>query len=246
MDDTRMEVERILKVLDDCARVFTFPMLDNGYVFPAAARLNAFADGTDWALVLETFGYSPRTGVPDLTVQTYGGHLRRQRSPSDFVTRDAYLRYLDQHPFNEFATYQPIAAGSWAIGEIVSPRARAVRVRGRRVDLPTMAAYAVAGIERIDPDVVSVADLTRYLAETERDAVLGTDDERRTHVPVGLPEVLRLDDWHHPDLADGRLPSDTECFRLIAEVLADGDGRWYEPTEPPNTDWRNWPDGGRF
>ena len=30
----------MLEVLDACARVFTFPMLDNGYVYLAATRLS--------------------------------------------------------------------------------------------------------------------------------------------------------------------------------------------------------------
>ena len=45
--------DRILKVLDDCCDNFTFPMLDNGYVYLAASRLSAFRSVHDWQLAIE-------------------------------------------------------------------------------------------------------------------------------------------------------------------------------------------------
>jgi len=34
--------EEILSILDDCCDAFTFPMLDNGYVYLAATRLSLY------------------------------------------------------------------------------------------------------------------------------------------------------------------------------------------------------------
>ena len=34
-----MTVDEILRQLDDSARKFTFPMLDNGYIYPLDVRL---------------------------------------------------------------------------------------------------------------------------------------------------------------------------------------------------------------
>jgi hypothetical protein len=61
----------ILRVLDDCASSFNFPVLDNGYVYLAASRLSAYAAPPDWALVIEIFGFSPRTGLPAPSCSAY-------------------------------------------------------------------------------------------------------------------------------------------------------------------------------
>ncbi|ARD22194.1 hypothetical protein SJ2017_1891 [Shewanella japonica] len=49
--------ERILEVLDACAEEFTFPVLDNGYVYLAATRMSAYRSDDEWAIVIEVFGF---------------------------------------------------------------------------------------------------------------------------------------------------------------------------------------------
>ncbi|WP_442788369.1 DUF7003 family protein [Dactylosporangium sp. NBC_01737] len=55
-----------------------------------------------------------------------------------------------------------------------------------------------------------------------------------------LPE-----EWHQPVLGD-TLPSETETYRLIADVLATGDPARYRPTLAPTTHWSHWPESGTF
>ena len=64
------------------------------------------------------------------------------------------------------------------------------------------------------------------------------------HVPPGLVKILELDEWHHPDTVNDEMPSDTESFQQLVQVLVQGDVSLYRPTEPPNTHWSHWPDGG--
>jgi hypothetical protein len=86
--------ERILTILDACCDSFTFPMLDNGYAYLAAARMSAYRSSADWALVIETFGFSPREGFPSLTVQTFGSRICNRKSPDSYITAEAHERYL--------------------------------------------------------------------------------------------------------------------------------------------------------
>ena len=53
-----------------------------------------------------------------------------------------------------------------------------------------------------------------------------------------------VEEWNHPDLAGRELPNSSESFQQLAKVLYTGNTNYYNPTEPPNTDWRNWLDGG--
>lgn len=239
--------ESILDVLDRAAEAYFFPMLDNGYVYLAATRMSLFRSDEDWALVLEVFGFSPRAGLPDLSVSTYSSRLRDRDPPEKFASRDAYDNYLAQHPNDEARFFYPVAEGPWQDpedGELVASGAAQVEVRGSSVKLPSADELARFGISLSEPPRISVFELCRYLAATHRDAVLATPAERRLSVPNGLTEILCLDEWHHPDLAASELPSSTEAFQQLARVLATGNPAEYHSTAQPNTHWSNWPDGG--
>lgn len=238
------KAEQILAILDEATARFVFPMLDNGYVYPAAARLSAYRDDIDWALVIETFGYSPRAGLPDVCVTTIASRLKDRKSVDEFVTPEAHATYLAVHPHDEQRYFYPLEEG-WVDDDAMSivPGTTAVSVRGRRVTLPEPAAYRAAGIDLEEP-VPQVFELCRWLAATHRDAVLATTQERRTNVPDALAEVLLLDDWQHPDVADGERPSESITFRRIATLLAGGDVVSPAVTPEGNTHWRHWPHGG--
>lgn len=211
----------ILDILDDCAASFTFPALDNGYVYLAASRLSLFRSADDWALVTEVFGFSPREGSPSIAIQTFA--------------RDPHQAYRYVLPLGEI---------DWEDEERVAEGVRDVTLRGRRVELPSRAEYARHGIELIEPDRVQVFEVCRWLAAVARDDVLATPDERRAGVRPQTTELLVLDEWHHPDVIGGEPPSAVETFRQLANVLETGDLSRYAPPEPPNTHWKNWPEGG--
>jgi hypothetical protein len=88
-----------------------------------------------------------------------------------------------------------------------------------------------------------MVDALRRLVPTHRDLLLATEDEVRARIPIDIPEILRLEEWHQP-VFDDVLPSQTETYRLIAEVLTRGDPGRYQPTLPPTTHWSHWPDSG--
>ena len=237
----------VLKVLDDCAKAFTFPALDNGYVYPAATRLSAYAAAGDWALVIEVFGFSPRAGLPDISIYTFASQLRDRDKPENYATPEAYQNYLKRNPHNEFRSRYPIDEGDWQDpddAEVVAQSAREIRVRSEVVALPRLEEYKSRGIQLQSPPRMQVFELCRYLAETMRSQVLATADERRVSVPAHLRELLVLEEWRHPDVTEGELPSKSESFQQLARVLENEDARAYRPTKPSNTHWSNWPDAG--
>lgn len=232
----------VLGVLDQCAEHFTFPMLDNGYIYPAAARLSVHADGTEWAIVVETLGYSPRAGQPDLTVATFTSKVPHPKTQADYVDESAYRNYLKQHPHDAVEYFWPLE-GDWPDDESLPP-GEIIRLRGEQVAVPTSEACRGVGITTERPKRIAVFELTRYFAETRRDDVLATQEERTKQVLPGLAQVLLLDEWHHPDLVLGQRPSYTQTFRQLAEVAVSGDPGKYQVPEPANTRWSNWPEGG--
>ena len=221
-------------------------MLDNGYVYLAATRLAAYADADDWALTIEIFGYSPREGAPATTIYTFGSRLRARKTAADFVNATAFANYLKNHPNDEFAQAHPVD-GAWCDpeGNGVSADSTHVEVRGVRVALPSVDEYAHYDIELINRDQIEVYEVCRWLAATHREHIVATEAERRAHVPAELPQILLLDEWNHPDVCNMDCPPSTSpTFVSIANALVAADGNRYQATLPPNTHWRNWPDGG--
>ena len=235
----------ILATLDAACESYAFPMLDNGYVYLGATRLSLFRSPADWAMVIEVFGYSPRAGMPDLTVSTFASTLHERHPASKYASEDGYRNYLRTHPHDDARHFYPIDDGPWIDEEFVADApGLKVALRGRPMSLPTRDEYGHAGIELEDSERVGVFELSRYVAAVARDQVLASESEQRVSVLPGMQRLLVLDEWHHPDLADDQRPSELESFRQLAEVLSTGDASNYKPITPPNTHWKNWPDSG--
>jgi hypothetical protein len=228
--------EEILSQLDASARGFTFPMLDSGYVYLADARLSAYRDETRWALIIEVVGYNPRAGGHGGVcncLYCYGNCLRRPPGTAD----EDFLCVTDDGP--DGPTFDDEVDGDIREG------AGTIRIRDRIVPLDLAPeALTGKGIELEDPPRITGAELLRSLVPEHRGLLLATEEELRGRVPTDLPLILRLDAWRHPDLAGDELPSESEAFKLIAEVLVSGNPSEYWPTEEPNTHWKNWPEAG--
>ena len=244
-----MNSTEILDVLDGCCAAFTFPMLDNGYVYLAATRLALFRSEHDWAMTIEVFGFSPRAGVPDTHVHTFGSRLLREKSAADYATPQSWDNYLANNPNNESRFFFPLDEGDWQDeddAERMSATAQNIPLRGQSLTAPSVADLAAHDIKCDGPGSIRVHELCRWLAATQRDLVLATAHERRASVPAELAQILQLEAWHHPDVVNGELPSGNADFRALADVLVRGDVGLYTPHASPNTDWRNWPGGGQL
>ena len=240
--------DRILQILDQCCDSFTFPMLDNGYVYLAGTRLTLFRSNEHWSLVIEVFGFSTRSELPDTHVYTFASRLCNRKKESEFYSSDAYTQHLKNNPNNESRFVFPIDQGSWQDPDdldYLADDASHIMVRNQKIALPDRESYARLGVELEDSDRIFVYEACRSLAATHRDLLLATDVELRANVPPELEQILQLDEWNHPDVVDeAKKPSASETFQQLAEVLASGQISSYRPTLLPNTHWANWPDGG--
>lgn len=235
MADSKFTETEILQQLDECAEAFTFPMLDNGYVYPADVRLHAYADETRWALVIEHLGYHLRAGDHDgmdNCLHYFGNCLRRKPGTAneDFlvVTADGPDEFTFQEEINWY---------------LRSPKGE-IYIRDELVPFDlTAETLAAKNISMVD-DQPSGADLLRSLLPEHKDILLANEKELRHQIPEDIPLILRLNEWYHPDLAGDEMPSGNETFQMIAEVLCTRDPSKYKPTHQSNTHWSNWPDGG--
>ena len=162
---------RILSILDRCCDVSTFPMLDNGYVYLAATRLSLFRSAMDWAMVIEVFGFSPRSGIPDTFIYTFASQLHDRNKPDRYVSREAYEKYLANNPNNEMRAVFPVAEGSWQDAEeseFVAEDAGDAVVRDKAIPLPHVHEYTKHGIELELSPRVQVFEACRFIADVTR------------------------------------------------------------------------------
>ncbi|MGC4859541.1 DUF7003 family protein [Micromonospora sp. DT41] len=210
-----MRSAEILDQLDTAAEEFMFPDLGHGYNYAVDARLHAYRDAQRWALIVETLGYSPRAGNLIDIVHVFGNCLT-EGEPG--YGNDDFLSRVDNWDEIEDVDEPEIYNGS------------SIVVRGQRITVA-----AEPGEELVD--------VLRRLVPDHRELLLADEVELRRRIPADLPEIVRLDLWHHPDPLQAP-PSESTTFRQLAEVLATGDVTRYAPDLPPNTHWSNWPESG--
>lgn len=237
-----MTAQEILDVLDDACRRNSFPMLDNGSVFAAATRLSLYRSAEDWAMTVEVFGFAAHAGIPYTCLYTFGSTIERTKMASDYVTSEAFEAYLHANPHNETTFIHPIDALDIGDAEEVLESSSLV-LRGTMLPAPTLTEIAAAGITPSDPQRVMAFELCRWLAVDDRDLVLASNAERRQNIPPALEQIFWLEEWNHPDLANGKVARNSQAFRQLAAVLETGSLSRYRPTVPPNTHWSLWPVG---
>ena len=186
-------------------------------------------------MILECFGANPRTlsyGSFQNCLHLFGSNLHRLPSTAN----EDFLNPISPSP------------DGWIFEEDfewdVVDDARSVMIREQRIELDLSdGSLKRKGIELLEGQKDAVTVL-RSLIPERRDLLLASDEELAQRNPHGLPMWMRLDQWHHPDLANGELPSQSETFQMLAEAIASGDKDKYCPTKAPNTHWKNWPAGG--
>jgi len=107
---------------------------------------------------------------------------------------------------------------------------------------PTEEDYAQAGISLSDSVEVE-AKLLRLLCHLYpfRFFQDNTQILKILNRPL-FKQLLKLDEWSHPDISNNELPSENLCFQKLAEAIATIDARIYScPRNRFNTDWSLWP-----
>ena len=232
-----MAPHQILEQFDRCAEDFTFPMLDNGYVYLADVRLSLYRDAANWLMIIEVLGaYTPQVSSFDSLqncLHLFGSNLHRAPGTSN----QDFLYPVEGCPDDPLFEDEH----DW----FVKPNASCVMLRGLRIGLDlSPAALSAKGITLVEPPQIDPAALMRSLLPEHRSLLFASEAELQQRNPGKLPLWFRLDVWHHPDLAGGEKPSNSETFQMLAAAISFGDKNKYCPAKPPNTDWRNWPEGG--
>lgn len=231
-----IQAEEILAQLDKCSSEYTFPMLDNRYVYPAGTKLTAYRDDKRWAIVIEDIGFSYRGGGHDgisNCLYVYGNCLDYE--PGTLNENFIYLTD-DANNCNTFDDEEYF---------YLNPECKTFILRDQILPLyKDRTVYYDNGIEIDDPEQINAFEFLRLLDALHHDKLVATESEIKKRIPNNLKQIIELHNWFHPDVANEELPSNNETFIQIAKVLETGNIDYYKPTHEPNTNWKNWPEGG--
>lgn len=226
---------QILEQLDACAADFTFPMLDNGYVYYADARLSAYRTERYWAILIEVLGTNFRASGASDDIYRFGNCFPQTPGLAD----DGILPVLND-PLNDEIFDE---GHRW---DVVKEKG-ILRVREQAIsyDVASEALERIGiGEDEMDGGPISITELVRSLVPEHRDLLLATEEELNQRLQTDVPLILRLNEWNHPNVVEDELPSRSETFQMVADVLVSGDPTLYKPILPPNTHWRNWLESG--
>lgn len=216
----------ILCQLDRAASDFLFPVLDNGYVYLGAARLTGFRSSDEWAIVIEVLGYFKQEHRFVDQIYQFGNSVVPGigRSIELFEVRSGVASEMDW--FN--------------VGQI------ALEKRSQRLELDLdLHLLRTSGVVMQNAERIHASELLHAACSFSLSKLWATDDELLVASSIRLPKAIVLNEWEHPDLSAGRLPSQSPSFAMLAEVLATGDPTRYDAERvSPNTHWSNWPDAG--
>lgn len=228
--------EKILNQLDKCNSAYTFPMLDNGYVYAAGTKLSGYRDDERWVIVIEAIGFSYRGGGHNgisNCLHIYGNCLDYEPG-----TRNENFIYLTED-VNNCSTFDDEEYF------YLNPNCSSFTLRGKAFPLyHDRELYKASGIEIEDQLRINAFEFLRLLEALHHDKLVATENEIRGRIPSDIPKIIELHNWFHPDVVNDELPSKNETFIQIAKVLETGNTEHYKPTHEPNTYWANWPEGG--
>jgi hypothetical protein len=230
--------EDILEQLNICADEFTFPMLDNAYVYLIDSKLSAYRDEKRWVLIIEIIGYSYRGGGHNGITNCL--HVFGNCLPLGSGIQNENFLYITDNS-DEGETFDE------EFGQSLNPNVGSMLLRKEKIQVPQdIDFYSSAGVELEESSKIMIWEFLRAINSSYKERFLATEEEIRQRIPSDLPQILELNEWCHNDLANGEKPSENETFQMLAKVLETGNSAFYQPTLEPNNHWRNWPEGGTF
>jgi hypothetical protein len=202
--------QQILEFLDRRFNAIEMPCFGNMNIDYVSSRLLAFRDETRWMLLFNSITWCPAGQGLTTIVECVGNCVQgRQGFDSDRIFITGQIQYDEL-----LDIYR-------------------VNVRNRSIPITELEIMTHRDLYADREFDIAIALLASY-----REELLASKDEYEKFIPEGLIEVLRLDEWHHPDW--GCPPSQTESFPLIAQVLFTGDSDLYKSPQKSNTNWHFW------
>jgi len=239
-----IQAKKVLHQLDK-EMIENVPILfDNANFDLVDARMTAFRSDSEWAIFFETIYCDISETDYGLMLWAYSNCLKEQKMLG------TYGRHILEFP-------DDMSCWSSHTGEQCLNRTRfSTLLRGERFDFtPTNQDYLKAGITFNDSDSntsLRLVDCLRFLAYHLNHPFFVSEDYLRYVIDMckkkrdgslshRMKVLVSTREWQHPHIPN-ELPSQVECFRVLASILETGNANlWHRLDQSKfNTDWRYW------
>jgi hypothetical protein len=216
----------ILSQLDQYAKDYDFPILDNAHYVLANVRMNVFRNSQEWLIVFEVIAASITQGLIVRQTYAYGNKLH---SPGHQFTEEVVKDTLDQPWWDSNMNF------------ILSPWNFQVFINDELVEYkPSEEDYKKADlypIKIIDP-LVRTMRIINFLNSS---LLLASKQQLLKLCHRRVKHFLQLDKWHHPDVSGGELPSYSVSFQTLATAIVKNNICLYVcASKEDNTHWSYW------
>ncbi len=218
----------ILFQLDKAAQNYKFPTFDN-INYPAAdMRLSVFRDNSEWLILFEKLVYSDNESAFLSMVHAFGNKI-----PDPGFQPNSSEQIISEAP------HYPIWDNEMNFS--LDLLDFTLKVKGTIMHfLPTRDDYRKAHVN-LEDDSYPEFKILCFLVFLMPDALFRSDDDLlKACNRSNLPKFIQLDDWHHPDLFNGELPSHCDFFKNLAQSIEEGSYHAPNQVQSINSYWYHW------
>ena len=205
-----LDRDSILSFLDTSFEDMELPLFDNMNMEYVSSRLSVYRSDDEWLLVFNSMVWWPSLVGLVAIVEIVGTGV------------------VGLQGFASDRLFEPCCI------EEDGENILSIRIRGESINPSGLAVQPNYAIHSEYGFWVCTA-----LAEKFKDRLLASPDEVKQFVPFGFRHLLTIDEWEHP-VVWNRLPSQTETFPRIADVLVASNQSIWRPVKSPNTHWSHW------
>ena len=222
--------------------------LEHGYCETANSKIHLYADKDNWAIILEKSGYQNRGKFAVIELNYIGNCIDYPSNKSNgriYITNTKSIFLITTE---EFYRIENKSGTEMEQFELIDNSITEVKIREELITVELNSEkYDKLGInlreENNSRKLIGFSDLIRFFRETNSEIITAKEEEIKSQIPNNLQKIMTINEFHHLSIYEEKLPSQSETYQLIANVLINRDSSIWKPKLCSNNHWSNWESG---
>ena len=219
--------------------------LEHGYCVTAGSKIHLYSDTERWAIVFEKSGYQNRGTSAEIELDYVGNCIDYpidKYAERNYITNSSRITLIDP---SEFQRIENKNGDEMETFEFIGQNIERIKIQDKFISFDNdFKNYEKAGVKITSDEnqkkLISFGNLIRFLNETNPNLISATEDDTKKHIPIDLPKILTIKEFHFTSIYDEtNPPSKQETYQLIARILLTRDKNLWKPILKPNNHWTN-------
>ncbi|MNK35253.1 hypothetical protein D3C87_537740 [compost metagenome] len=223
--------------------------LEHGYCETAGSKIHLYADEQNWAIVFEKSGYFNRAERAEIELNYIGNCIEysiESYPERNYISNATNIILIDNDEFERIVNSNLDDGDNF---ELIGKNIEEIKIKGMMIPFNNIYKdYEKVGIEFSDDGnfskLIRFGDLIRFLNETNPSVISASEEDIKKHIPDDLPKLITIEHFHFSSAYDrSNPPSEQELFQLIAKIVVEKNSDYWNPSQQPNNNWKNWESG---